>query len=107
MVDSDNSFELPHKVALVHEWFTPRSVGGAEKVVLVIDELLKLKGCEIDLKALVDGESKMSESWLRGRSIETSFIQGLPFGIDRVQNYLPLLPFAIEQIDLNDIKMIV
>ena len=31
---------LPGPAALVHEWFTPRSVGGAELVVRELDQLL-------------------------------------------------------------------
>ena len=88
---------MPAPVALVHEWFTPRSVGGAELVVRELDALLG----QPPLWALVDGESQRSGSWLEGRRIGTSFIQRLPFGISHVQQYLPLLPLAIEQLDLG------
>ncbi len=64
---------LPSSVALVHEWFTPRSVGGSEAVVQQLDALLHPQ-----LFSLVDGESRRPESWLAGRSIRTSFIQHLP-----------------------------
>ena len=92
---------LPSDIALVHEWFTPRSVGGAEQVVRRIDELLERLGQPPSLYALVDGESRRPGSWLQGRPIHTSFIQGLPGGINHVQQYLPLLPLAIEQLDLS------
>ena len=92
----------PGSVALVHEWFTPRSVGGAELVVRELDRLLG----QPQLHALVDGESSRSGSWLQGRSIRTSFIQGLPFGVSHVQQYLPLLPLAIEQLDLGDFSLV-
>ena len=42
---------LPGPAALVHEWFTPRSVGGAELVVRELDQLLG----QPQLHALVDG----------------------------------------------------
>ncbi|MFZ9149354.1 MAG: glycosyltransferase family 4 protein, partial [Vulcanococcus sp.] len=84
------------QAALVHEWLTPRSVGGAELVVRELDGLLE----QPQLFSLVDGESRRRGSWLEGRSIETSFIQQLPFGVSHVQQYLPLLPLAIEQLDL-------
>ena len=61
---------LPGPAALVHEWFTPRSVGGAELVVQQLDALLG----QPQLAALVDGESARPESWLAGRSIHTSFV---------------------------------
>jgi len=33
--------DLPRRIALAHEWFTPRSTGGAELVVQAIDALLQ------------------------------------------------------------------
>ena len=101
------SVELPGRVALVHEWFTPRSVGGSEQVVMAIDQYLRSKSCRVDFASLVDGESIRKNSWLHGRSIQTSFIQGLPWGTEYVQQYLPLLPFAIEQIDLSEFPLVI
>lgn len=93
---------LPAPIALVHEWFTPRSVGGSEQVVRALDPVL-----QPDLFALVDGESRREDSWLAGRRIRTSFIQQLPWGISHVQQYLPLLPLAIEQLDLAGYPLVV
>ena len=94
---------LPGPAALVHEWFTPRSVGGAELVVQQLDALLE----QPQLAALVDGESARPESWLAGRSIHTTFVQHLPWGVSHVQQYLPLLPLAIEQLDLADYPLVI
>ena len=91
-----DEFNLPRRIALVHDWFTPRSVGGAEQVVRAIDELLLKNGSHPDFVALVDGESQRIGSWLFGRNVQTSFIQKLPWGVNHVQKYLPLLPYAIE-----------
>ncbi len=99
--------ELPKKVALVHDWFSPRSVGGAEKVVKSIDSILTSIGRRPELACLVDGESSRKGSWLEGRSIQTSLIQRLPWGVTHVQQYLPLLPFAIEQLDLSDYPLVI
>ena len=99
--------DLPQRIALVHEWFTPRSSGGAELVVEAVDGLLhNLDRCP-QLAALVDGESSRPGSWLSGRSIRTSPIQQFPWGISHVQQYLPLLPLAIEQIDLGDAELVI
>ena len=92
---------LPSRIALVHEWFTPRSVGGSEQVVREMDRLL-----EPDLFSLVDGESGRPGSWLSGRRIQTSFIQRMPWGISHVQQYLPLLPLAIELLDLSGYPLV-
>ncbi len=101
------SDHLPQRIALVHEWFTPRSVGGAEQVVQEVDSLLRNLGCEPQLASLIDAESGRLGSWLHGRSVLTSPIQRLPWGCSHVQQYLPLLPFAIEQIDLGDAELVI
>ena len=99
--------DLPRRIALAHEWFTPRSTGGAELVVQAIDALLQQRGIEPQLAALVDGESSRTSSWLHGRNVRTSPIQQLPWGVSHVQQYLPLLPLAIEQIDLGDAQLVI
>ncbi|MEB3185386.1 MAG: glycosyltransferase [Cyanobacteriota bacterium] len=93
--------QLPQRLALVHEWFTPRSTGGSELVVRQLDQLCSERSIQAELFALVDGESRRRGSWLEGRSIRTSFIQRLPWGVSHVQHYLPLLPLAIEQLDVG------
>ena len=97
---------LPSTIALVHEWFSPRSLGGAELVVRALDELLGRQGVRPALHALVDGESRRPGSWLTGRRINTSFIQRLPGGVRHIQQYLPLLPLAIEQLDLSGYPLV-
>ena len=104
---SEDLIDLPRRIALVHEWYSSRSLGGAEKVVQAIDALLLEIGCNAELAALVDDESHRTESWLFDRSIQTSFIQNLPWGANHVQSYLPLLPLAIEQLDLSDYPLII
>ncbi len=98
---------LPPSIALVHEWYTPRSVGGAELVARELDALLTAAGSPPDLFALVDGESRSPRSWLAGRRVRTSFIQRLPWGVSHVQQYLPLLPLAMEQLDLAAYPLVV
>jgi len=102
-----SSFDLPSNIALVHEWFTPRSTGGAENVVQVIDDLLTEIASQPELFSLVNQENLLKSSWLFKRRVKTSFIQKLPFGISRVQQYLPLLPFAIEQLDLEGYPLVI
>ncbi|MFN7898817.1 MAG: glycosyltransferase [Synechococcaceae cyanobacterium] len=99
--------DLPRRIALVHEWFTPRSVGGSEQVVRELDRLLRHHDREPQLFSLVDGESGRPGGWLSGRSIRTSFIQRLPWGVSHVQQYLPLLPLAIEQLDLAGYPLVI
>jgi glycosyltransferase involved in cell wall biosynthesis len=89
------------KYALVHEWLTPKATGGSE---LVVQEILK--HIDANLYALIDFESTNPQSYLFGRSIGTTFLQHLPFARKGVQKYLPLLPFAIEQLDLREYDVI-
>jgi len=101
------SLDLPSEIALVHEWFTPRSSGGAENVVQVIDDLLTEIASQPELFSLVNEENLLKSSWLSNRKVRTSFIQKLPFGISHVQKYLPLLPFAIEQLNLEGYPLVI
>ena len=89
------------KYALVHEWLTPKATGGSE---LVVKEILK--HIDADLYALIDFESKNPQSYLYQRSIQTTFLQKFPQARKGVQKYLPLLPLAIEQLDLNHYDVI-
>jgi glycosyltransferase involved in cell wall biosynthesis len=89
------------KYALVHEWLTPKATGGSELVVQAI-----LNSFEADLYALIDFESTNKESYLFGRNIGTTFLQHFPGSQNGVQKYLPLLPFAIEQLDLRSYDII-
>lgn len=84
------------KYALIHEWLTPKATGGSE---LVIREILNC--LEADLYALIDFESTNPQSYLYGREIGKTFLQHLPGSQNGVQKYLPLLPIAIEQLDLR------
>ena len=84
------------KYALVHEWLTPKATGGSE---LVVREILNF--IHADLYALIDFESTNPQSYLFGRQIGTTFLQNFPQAHQGVRKYLPLLPLAIEQLDLR------
>ncbi len=103
----NTSIDLPDNIALVHEWFTPRSTGGAENVVQEIDDLLTDIASQPKLFSLVNQKRVPKSSWLFNRKVRTSFIQKLPFGVSHVQHYLPLLPFAIEQFNLEDYPLVI
>lgn len=89
------------KYALVHEWLTPQATGGSELVVREI-----LKHIEADLYALIDFESVNPESYLYKRAIGTTFLQHFPLARNGVQKFLPLLPVAIEQLNLQEYDVI-
>ena len=70
---------LPRRIALVHEWFTPRSVGGAEQVVQSIDGLLQAQGITPIGAPPCGWGVQPQGQWLQDRSIRTSPIQNLPW----------------------------
>jgi glycosyltransferase involved in cell wall biosynthesis len=92
---------VPLKYAVVHEWLTPKATGGSE---LVVREILSL--IDADLYALIDFESTNPESYLYKQKIGTSFLQYFPQARFGIQKYLPLLPLAIEQLDLREYDII-
>ena len=89
------------KYAMVHEWLTPMATGGSE---LVVEQILQ--HIDADLFALIDFESRNPESYLYQRRIESTFLQKLPGAKRGVQKYLPLLPLAIEQLDVRDYDVV-
>ena len=97
MIHDSNQF----KYALVHEWLTPRATGGSE---LVVEQILN--SIDADLFTLIDFESRNPESYLYQREIGRTFLQHFPKAEQGVQKYLPLLPFAIEQLDLRGYDVI-
>lgn len=89
-----------NRIALVHDWFD--CVAGSEKVVR---EMLK---CFPDptVYSIVDHLDSAQKEYVGVKDIETSFIQKLPFQKKRFRNYLPLMPFAIEQFDVSDADVV-
>jgi glycosyltransferase involved in cell wall biosynthesis len=87
--------------ALIHEWLTPQATGGSE---LVVKEILEF--IDADLYALIDFESTNPASYLYKRQIGTTFLQNFPSAQNNVQKYLPLMPLAIEQLDLRHYDVI-
>ncbi|MFX3617535.1 MAG: glycosyltransferase family 4 protein [Sporolactobacillus sp.] len=89
------------KIAIVHEWFV--SHAGSEKVV---EQILKVFP-EADLFALIDFLPTDKRDFIMNKSVNTTFIQKLPFAKKKYRNYLPLMPFAIEQLDLSAYDIII
>ena len=88
------------KVALVHDWLT--GMRGGEKCLEVLCELFP----DANLYTLLHQKGKLSQN-IESRSIRTSFVQHLPFGLKKYRHYLPLFPLAIEQFDLSAYDLIV
>ncbi|HEY4662923.1 MAG TPA: glycosyltransferase [Candidatus Humimicrobiaceae bacterium] len=88
------------KIALVHYWLT--GMRGGEKVVESICNLFP----DMDIFTLVYDKRKIADS-INKHKIFTSFIQKLPFSRKKYQNYLPLMPVAIEQFNLSGYDIVI
>jgi len=91
----------PARIALVHEWFD--HFYGSERVAAEILACFP----SADVFTLVDIMKGDARRFLDGKTINTSFIQRLPFGSSpRFRHYLPLFPLAIEQFDLSTYDLV-
>jgi glycosyltransferase involved in cell wall biosynthesis len=89
------------RVAIVHDWLTLS--GGAEKV---LESILRMYP-SADLFCVVDFLPEAERGYLQGRKITTTFIQHLPFARKNYRSYLPLMPLAIEQLDLTSYDLVI
>jgi glycosyltransferase involved in cell wall biosynthesis len=89
------------KIAIVHDWLTKYS--GAERV---LGQMLKCFP-EADLFSVIDFLDSEQRKHIQNKFAITTFIQKLPFARTRYQNYLLLMPLAIEQLDLSSYDLII
>ena len=88
------------KVALVHYWLV--SMRGGEKVLEALCELYP----DADIYTHVLDPDAISPTLARHR-IHTPFIQKLPKATKWYQKYLPLMPMALEQLDLRRYDLVI
>ncbi|RKE37014.1 glycosyltransferase involved in cell wall biosynthesis [Paraburkholderia sp. BL23I1N1] len=93
------SQEVEVKVAIVHDWLVVS--GGAEKVLKNIIECFP----KADIFSIVDFLE--DRDCVKGKSVKTSFIQNMPLARKRYRAYLPLMPIAIEQVDLSGYDLVI
>ncbi|HXQ99595.1 MAG TPA: glycosyltransferase family 4 protein, partial [Pseudomonas sp.] len=89
------------KIAIVHDWLV--TFAGAEKVLASLINIWP----EADLFSVIDFLSDHDRAQLGGKVATTTFIQRLPKARTRYQRYLPLMPMAIEQLDLSGYDLII
>ncbi|OFC29952.1 glycosyltransferase family 4 protein [Acidithiobacillus caldus] len=83
------------RIAIVHDWLVVYA--GAERV------LEQILACypDADLFSLVDFLPLGQRDFIYNKPATTSFIQRLPRARKKYRGYLPLMPLAIEQLDLS------
>ncbi|RED65084.1 glycosyltransferase family 4 protein [Cohnella lupini] len=89
------------RIAIVHDWLVVYA--GAEKV---LEQLLHLYP-DADIYSIVDFLPAKEREFIRNKSVNTSFIQKLPFARNKFRHYLALMPYAIEQFDLSEYDLII
>ncbi|HDT6007292.1 glycosyltransferase family 4 protein [Klebsiella michiganensis] len=82
-------------IGIVADWFV--TYAGSEKIVAEFIELFP----NSELYSIVDFLSKENKLQFKNKKITTTFIQNLPFAKKKYQSYLPLMPLAIEQLDVS------
>ena len=93
-------------IAIIHDWFSGEFKGGAEKVLKEIEQIILENKSYYEIYCLVNHLNK-KHTFNKGKIINTSFIQNLPFSKKHFHNYLPLFPLAIEQLDLREFDLII
>jgi len=88
------------KIAIIHDWLVTNA--GAEKCL----EQMLLCYPTAEIFSVVDFLPKDQRAFLDGRTVITTFIQNLPLASRRYRDYLPLMPLAIEQLDLSAYDLI-
>ena len=88
------------KTAIVHYWLV--NFRGGEKVLEALLELFP----ESDIFTHVYDPASMPPS-IKSHRIYTSYIQKLPFAKKLYQKYMPLMPNALNEFNLNDYDLVI
>ncbi|BEC50731.1 glycosyltransferase family 4 protein [Escherichia coli] len=88
-------------IGIVADWLV--TYAGAERVIKEIIDIYP----NSDLYSVVDFLSEQSRSYFHGKKASTTFIQKLPRAKKAYQKYLPLMPLAIEQLDVSSHDVII
>lgn len=89
------------KIAVVCDWLV--TYAGAERV---LEQILKLYP-QANLFCLVDFLEEKARGFLQGKKPVTSFLQNMPKAKTHYRSYLPLMPLAIEQLDVSGYDLII
>lgn len=82
-------------VGIIGDWFV--TFAGSEKVVAEFIEIYP----DATIYSVVDFLSEDDKKKFKNKKINTTFIQKLPRAQRKYQQYLPLMPLAIEQLDVS------
>ncbi len=87
-------------LAIIHEWLN--IYGGSERLLA---EILNLYP-QAQLHALIHNKQNLINTPLEGRNVKTSFLQNIPRVEHLYRGLLPLMPFAIERMNVRDYAVV-
>lgn len=91
---------MPQKIAIVHYWLT--NMRGGERVLEAL--------CELFPEAVIFTNvvnRKILPPSIAKHEIRTTYIQKIPGSIKHYQKLLPLMPIALEQLDLSEFDLVI
>jgi len=88
------------KVAIVHHWLI--NMRGGERVLETICDMYPYADIYTHLV-----NPQMISAKLKKHKIKTTFIGKLPGAVNHYQKYLPLMPIALEQLDLTSYDLVI
>ena len=100
VLDFPGSRRRQPRVAIIHYWLV--TMRGGERV---LERLLKLFP-QADIYTHVYDPMAVSDV-IRAANVRTTFIQRMPRAVQRYKSYLPLMPFALEEIDLSGYDLVI
>jgi UDP-N-acetylmuramyl pentapeptide phosphotransferase/UDP-N-acetylglucosamine-1-phosphate transferase/glycosyltransferase involved in cell wall biosynthesis len=89
------------KIAIVHDFLY--TYAGAERV---LEQMLTVFP-QAQLFSLFDFVPADKRGFLAGRPVTTSFLQKMPMARSHHRHYLPLMPLAIEQLDVSEFDIVI
>lgn len=89
------------KIAVVCDWLV--TYAGAERV---LEQILKIYP-NADLFCVIDFLQKNEREFILNKKTYTSFVQKLPGAKKHYKSYLPLMPIAIEQLDVTGYDLVI
>ncbi len=95
------AFGRKRRVAVVHDWLV--TYAGAERV---LEQILSLFP-DADVYTVIDVLAGDARDFLHGAHVYTSFLQKLPVLRHRHRALLPMMPFAIEQLDVSGHDLVI
>lgn len=88
------------RVAIIHDWLV--TYAGAERV---LERMIKAFP-DADLFSLIDNLGQENRAFIQHKTVQTSFVERLPWGKSKYRNYLPIMPLAVEQFDLSKYDLV-